>query len=60
MMKENERSKKELVNNWCKVFNQIEKGRKVPQDYDKSIEELSSYSVKTQIVLIGEHSFSGC
>ena len=40
MIKENERRKKELVNNWCKVFNKIEKGRKVPQDYNKAIEEL--------------------
>ena len=44
MMKENERRKKELVNNWCKVFNKIEKGRKVPQDYDQAIKELYGVS----------------
>lgn len=44
MMKENERSKKELVNNWCKVFNKIDKGRKVPQDYSESIKELYGVS----------------
>ena len=44
MVKENERRRKVLVNNWCKVFNKIEKGRKVPQDYDKAIKELYGVS----------------
>ena len=44
MMKENGRRKKELVNNWCKVFNKIEKGRKVPQNYDQAIKELYGVS----------------
>lgn len=40
MMEENERFTNRLTNNWCKVFNKIEKGRKVPQDYDHAINEL--------------------
>ena len=44
MMEENERSKKQLVNNWCKVFRKIEKGRVVPQDYLKAIMELYGVS----------------
>ena len=44
MVEENKRKKRELDNNWCKVFNMIEKGRQVPQDYSKSIRELYGVS----------------
>ena len=44
MMEENKRKQKELENNWCKVFNKIEKGRAVPQDYTKAIRELYGVS----------------
>ena len=44
MMEENKRKRKELENNWCKVFNKIEKGRAVPQDYTKAIRELYGVS----------------
>ena len=44
MVEENKRKKRELENNWCKVLNNIEKGRKVPQDYNKAIMELYGVS----------------
>ena len=44
MVEENKRKKRELENNWCKVFNKIEKGRKVPQDYSMAIRELYGVS----------------
>ena len=34
MVKENKRRRKQLENNWCMVFKKIDKGRKVPQDYN--------------------------
>ena len=44
MMIENERRKRELDNNWCKVLNAIEKGRETPQDYDAAIKTLYGVS----------------
>ena len=44
MMKENKRRKAVLTNNWCKVFSKMEKGRKVPQDYESAIKELYGVS----------------
>ena len=44
MVEENKRKRRELENNWCKVFNKIEKGRKVPQDYSKAIRDLYGVS----------------
>ena len=44
MMLENERRHKQLKNNWCKVFNAIEKDRETPQDYDAAIKKLYGVS----------------
>ena len=44
MVKENERKRKVLENNWCKVFKKITKGRRVPQDYKKGIKILYNTS----------------
>ena len=44
MVEENKRKKRELENNWCKVFKKIEKGRKVPLDYSEVIRELYGVS----------------
>ena len=44
MVEENKRKKRELENNWCKVFKKIEKGRKVPLDYSEAIKELYGVS----------------
>lgn len=44
MVKENERRRKQLENNWCKVFKKIDKGRKVPQDYVSAINTLFNVS----------------
>ena len=40
MMEENKKQRKESLNNWCKVFNKIEKGRKMPQNYESAIQQL--------------------
>lgn len=40
MVEENKRRRKELETNWCKVFQKLEKGRKVPKDYKTAIQEL--------------------
>ena len=44
MVEETKRKKKELENNWCKVFKKIDKGRKVPQDYSMAVSELYGVS----------------
>ena len=44
MVEENKRKRRELENNWCKVFNKIEKRRNVPQDYSKAIRDLYGVS----------------
>ena len=44
MVEEVQRKNKALVNNWCKVFPVIEKGRNVPQDYDEALQELYGVS----------------
>ena len=44
MFEENKRKRRELENNWCKVFKKIEKGRKVPQDYSMAIRDLYGVS----------------
>ena len=44
MVEEVQRKNKALVNNWCKVFPVIEKGRNVPQDYDEALQELYGIS----------------
>ena len=40
MIKEVNRRRAELIKNWCKVFRNVTKGRKVPQDYDRALREL--------------------
>ena len=40
MIEENKRREKVLLNNWCKVFNKIEKGRETPQVYESAIKDL--------------------
>ena len=40
MVEENEEKKKRLEETWSEVVDKIEKGRKVPQDYDKAIRAL--------------------
>ena len=40
MMEENMKRRQESFNNWCKVFNKIEKGRKMPQNYESAIKQL--------------------
>ena len=44
MVKENKRKRRELENNWCKVFKKMQKGRKVPQDYSNAIKTLYNVS----------------
>lgn len=40
MIKEVNRRRAELIKNWCKVFRNVTKGRKVPQDYDRALRDL--------------------
>lgn len=40
MVKENEHRKAEFLDNLCKVTQRIERGRAVPQDYDRAIKQL--------------------
>ena len=40
MMAENKKRNETLKNNWCKIFNKIEKGRRQPQNYESAIKEL--------------------
>ena len=49
MVEENKRKKRELDNNWCKVFKVIKKGRKVPQNYSTAIRDLYGVS-RLQVV----------
>ena len=44
MVEENKRRRSELENNWCKVFKKMEKGRRVPKDYESAIRELYNVS----------------
>ena len=40
MLEENEHRKQQLLDNWCQASHRIQRGRKVPQNYQKAISEL--------------------
>ena len=43
MLTENERRKKQLLDNWCRVTKVIETGRKIPDRYSQAIRNLYNY-----------------